>query len=196
MDRRDLLPDDLKSLYDNLRRLDIGLGDFARQNYSRVNPFAENVIGWHEKAERCFGDDSITIYDSATVIGDVSVGPHSWIGPFCILDGSGGLTIGSHCSVSAGVMVFSHDTVLWSLSGGREAYEHEATAIGDDCFIGTQSVILKGTHIGNTCLVGANSLVNKDLPANSIAVGVPARIIGEVVRDGDGVVLDYHRTHL
>jgi len=191
MDRRDDLADDLKALYDNLRRLDVSLSEFTRDTFGRVNPFIENVVEWHEKAQRCFGDNSITVYDSATVIGDVAVGPHTWIGPFCILDGSGGLAIGSHCSVSSGVMVFTHDTVRWSLSGGREPYDHAPTSIGDDCFIGTQTVILKGTHIGNACLIAANSLVNRDIPDNSIAAGSPARIIGEVLRDGDRVVLNY-----
>ena len=192
MNRRDGLPDDLKSLYDNLRQLNDHLNQFTGTNYKRINPFFENVVDWHEKSGKYFNDSTITIYDSATIIGDVKVGSHSWIGPFCMLDGSGVLEIGKYCSISSGVMIFTHDTVKWSLSGGTAPYDYSKSTIGDNCFIGTQSVILRGVNIGRSCLVGANSLVNIDLPDNCIAAGVPAKIIGDVIVDGKEVSLKYY----
>lgn len=191
MDKLDLLSDDLKDLYNKLNLLNEGLSDFTYAKYKRVNPFVENLIDWHKKSEKYAGDKSITIYDSATLIGEVEVGSHSWIGPFCMLDGSGGLRIGEFCSISSGVMIYSHDTVKWSLSGGRAEYEYASTSVGDNCFIGTQTIVVKGVHIGASCLVGANSLVNRDLPDRSIAAGVPAKIIGEVVITDNTVELKY-----
>lgn len=52
--------------------------------------------------------------------------------------------------------------------------------IGDNAWIGLNSVILKGVRIGNNTLIGANSLVIKDLPANVIAAGNPCKVIKEI----------------
>jgi acetyltransferase-like isoleucine patch superfamily enzyme len=122
------------------------------------------------------------------VLGDVKVGAHTWIGPNVVLDGSGGLTIGSHCSISAGVQVYSHDSVRWALSGGKASYEHAPTSIGDNCYIGPLTVIGRGVRIGDGCLVGAHSLVLEDIPAGSKAFGSPCRVVGrtgDVVNEGE-----------
>lgn len=49
--------------------------------------------------------------------------------------------------------------------------------IGDNVWIGDNVCILPGVNIGNGCVIGANAVVNKDIPDNCIAVGIPARII-------------------
>lgn len=122
------------------------------------------------------------------MFGDVEVGEHTWIGPYTLLDGSGRLTIGSWCSISSGVQIYTHNTVKWALSGGAAQYEHAATTIGDCCFIGPLCVVAMGVTIGPRCVIGAHSFVNRDLPAGSIAVGAPARTVGRVLVDDDGEV--------
>jgi acetyltransferase-like isoleucine patch superfamily enzyme len=117
------------------------------------------------------------------VFGDVRVGEHTWIGPFTILDGSGGgLVIGSYCSISAGVHIYTHDTVRWALSGGRRRYERAPTRIGSRCYVGPLTVIAKGVTIGDGCVIGAHSLVLHDIPAGSKALGIPCRVVGTVER--------------
>lgn len=49
--------------------------------------------------------------------------------------------------------------------------------IGDDCFIGFGSTILPGVTIGQNCVIGAGSVVTRDIPPNSIASGIPARVL-------------------
>jgi acetyltransferase-like isoleucine patch superfamily enzyme len=107
----------------------------------------------------------------------VKVGENTWIGPFTILDGTGGLEIGSYCSISAGVQIYTHDTMNWAVTGGEAPYEHAPVRIGDHCYIGPNTVISKGVKIGDRSIVGANSLVLSDIPARSKAVGCPARLI-------------------
>lgn len=51
------------------------------------------------------------------------------------------------------------------------------TKIGKDVWIGANTVILGGVKIGDGCVVGAGAVVTKDLPAYSIAVGVPAKVV-------------------
>lgn len=66
----------------------------------------------------------------------------------------------------------------------REPYNSSAikkrpVKIGDGCFIGAGSIILKGTVLGNNCVVGAGSVVSGVWPDNSIIAGNPAKLIGE-----------------
>jgi acetyltransferase-like isoleucine patch superfamily enzyme len=114
------------------------------------------------------------------VLGDVRVGNNTWIGPNVILDGSGGLIIGSHCSISAGVQIYSHDSVNWALSGGVSDYEYAKTIIEDNCFIGPNTIVVKGVRIGKGCVIGANSLVLHSIADGKKAYGNPCRVIGRV----------------
>ena len=52
--------------------------------------------------------------------------------------------------------------------------------IGDNVFIGMRCIIMKGVTIGNNAVIGAGSIVTKDIPANSVAAGVPCKIIRQV----------------
>jgi acetyltransferase-like isoleucine patch superfamily enzyme len=123
-----------------------------------------------------FGEGT-TMYDNVLVRGDVKVGRDTWIGPGCILDGSGGLLeIGDWCSISAGVQIYTHHTVRRSISLGAEPLDCAPTKIGSGVYIGPNAVIQMGVTIGDKAVVGANSFVNRDIPANSKAFGSPARI--------------------
>jgi acetyltransferase-like isoleucine patch superfamily enzyme len=185
-DRLQTLHEDLRALHERLRSETLG-------RYGRMNPFVEDLFDWHERARAWTRDDrGVTIYNSTTVAGDVSIGDETWIGPFCSLDGSGGLSIGHHCSIALGCQLLTHDTVAWALSGGRAEHERAPTSIGDCCFLGTYAVILKGTTIGDRCVVGAGAVVSGDVPSDTIVAGVPARPIGTVeVSAGGAVRLHY-----
>jgi acetyltransferase-like isoleucine patch superfamily enzyme len=162
------------------------------ERWNRSVPFGDQITDRWERARALgFGEGS-SIYDSALVIGAVRVGERTWIGPNTVLDGSGGLTIGSTCSISAGVQIYSHDTVKWAVSGGVAPYEQAPVAIGDHTYIGPLAVVTKGVTIGRHCVVGAHSIVNKDLPDYSIAFGATCRVVGRVVvREGGAVELVY-----
>ena len=165
---------DLKALW-RARRREVDA------KFKRTLPLADYVVDRWEKARELGFGEGTSIYDSVLVLGDVRVGANTWIGPFVVLDGSGGLTIGSHCSISAGVQIYSHDTVEWAVSGGRAPATHTPTSIGDSCYIGPNTVIAKGVRIGNGCIIGANSLVLSDIEAGSKAFGTPCRIVGKAV---------------
>lgn len=147
------------------------------QDFQRTLPLADYIVDRWEKAELLgFGPRS-SVYDSCLVLGDVVVGADTWIGPNTVLDGTGSLVIGSHCSVSAGVQIYTHDTVARSLSAGKEPVDHAKTVIGSRCYIGPNAIIAKGVTIGDGVVVGANSLVLKDIPNYSKAYGSPCRIM-------------------
>lgn len=132
------------------------------------------VDRWEKAALLGFGAGT-SIYDSALVLGEVRVGSKCWIGPGVVLDGSGGLTIGDNCSISAGVQIYSHDSVQWAITGGTAPYEHAPTRIGSNCYIGPNAVIAKGVTIGDRAVVGAGAVVLQDVVEGGRVGGVPAR---------------------
>jgi len=178
---------------EEFRRLYEALREEMQRKWNRDLPLEELLFNRWERANQLgFGEGS-SIYHNSYVYGDVKVGKYTWIGPFTILDGSGGLEIGSNCSISSGVQIYSHDTVMWALSGGKAEYQRKSVKIGDCCYIGSQAVITKGVAIGNHTVIGALSLVNNNVPDNSIVVGIPVKIVGEVVIEKEGKInLHFH----
>lgn len=116
----------------------------------------------------------------AWFVGEPSIGEGTWIGPFCLIDGSGGLEIGRACDIAAGVHIYTHSSARRCVTDRKVALDRVPVRIGDCTFIGAHSVILMGVTIGNNCVVGAGSVVTKDLPDHSVAVGTPARVVGTV----------------
>lgn len=170
-----------RASFDHLR------GEF-RQRFQRDLPLDEMLFDRWERAKSLGFGDKTSIYQNSYVYGDVTVGENTWIGPFTLLDGSGGLTIGSACSISAGVQIYSHDTVKWAVSGGKLPYERAPVVIGDACHIGASVVITKGVTIGAHSVIGSCAFVNRDVPPFTVAFGVPCRRRGRVVIAEDGSV--------
>lgn len=150
---------------------------WKRKKYNRILPLCEYFNGKKEKAQKMGWGSGSTCYDSVYIFGDVKVGANTFVGPFCILDGSGGLKIGSNCSIAAGVHIYTHDSVQWAVSGGIKSYEYNSVSIEDNCYIGPSAIISRGVKIGNGAVIGAYSFVNRDIPEYAKAVGIPARII-------------------
>lgn len=190
------MDNELAKLHRSLIELQMQLRSDSKQKYNRINPFAEDLFDWKERGEFWAGSGkNITIYNTTTVIGDVKIGDHTWIGPFCALDGSGGLIIGEYCSISTGVQLVTHDTVKWALSGGKVDREFAPIVIGSYCFIGSHAVVKKNVSIGDHCLIAAGSVVTKDVAPFSIVAGTPAKLIGNVVVSSEGSVsLRYHNS--
>lgn len=173
--------DQLRDVLDRLR-------SEVRARWNRDLPTGELLSDRWERARALGFAEGTSIYDSSYVFGEVAVGRNTWIGPFTLLDGSGGLSIGDNCSISSGVQIYSHDTVKWAVSGGSAPYEYAPTRIGNSCYIGSQTVVAKGVSVGDNTVVGACSFVNRDLPERTVAVGTPARAIGRVEIAADGGV--------
>ena len=110
-----------------------------------------------------FGEGT-SCYNNVLILGDVKVGKNTWIGPNVVLDGSGGLEIGDYVSISAGVQIYTHHTVDWSVSLGSEPVKKETTRIGSGVYLGPNSIIQMGVSIGDKAVVGAMSFVDKDIP--------------------------------
>lgn len=89
------------------------------------------------------------------------------------------LHIGKYCKITSGVKILCHD---YSRSVLRRVYgdvvgEARKTLIGDNVFIGMNSIILMGSSIGNNVIVGAGSVVSGTIPDNTVVAGNPAKVI-------------------
>ena len=117
--------------------------------------------------------------DSTIVIGD-HVGISG--GSICA---AVGVTIGSRTMLGADVLICDTDFHPIAPEGRRFAaipvpLASDVVHIGNDVFVGAHSIVLKGVTIGDGAVIGAGSVVTTDVPARSIAAGVPARIVGSV----------------
>jgi len=165
-----------------------------KKKWDRVLPFNELFINRWEKAKFLKGKSGSSIYDNSFVFGKVSIGKNTWIGPYSILDGSGGkLTIGDYCSISTGVQIYTHNSVNWALTGGKAKYEKKSVKIDNNCYVGPNSIISMGSSIGKCSIIGSLSFVNSKIPPYSIAFGSPAKIVGKVIVKGSKVKFEYFK---
>lgn len=145
--------------------------------------------------------------------GEITVGAKVSIGPRTIITTSGGtIRIGngtsffSDCIISgvvqigAGCLFGKNVTILSSghqIHGNGTIRENDAAArlqsdyrsyepviVGDDCWLGSNSVILPGVTLAKGIVVGANAVVTKDFPQYSIVAGLPAQVIGRRLLHG------------
>lgn len=162
---------------------------YMREQYRRVVPTGELLYDRFSKAFDLGAGEGSSVYDSSLVLGDVTIGEHVWVGPNTILDGfHAKLTIGSWVTIASGACIFTHDSSKHYLSGGKDTNTTGAVTIGDCSVIGTLAIINPGVSVGNHCLIGSHSLVNIDVPNNSIAMGIPATIVGRIEIDDKGRV--------
>jgi phenylacetic acid degradation protein len=126
------------------------------------------------------------IAPSAIVIGDVTIGPDCYIGHGAILRGDyGTIVIGAATAIEEGVIVHARPqdrTVIGDrVTVGHGAMIHNTT-VRDGATIGMRAVVSDFSVVGEGALIGELSLVKRgqQVPAKAIAVGAPARIIGEV----------------
>lgn len=116
----------------------------------------------------------------AWFVGEPTIGAGTWIGPFCLIDGSGGLVIGAGCDIAAGAHIYTHSTVRRCVTGRAVDTERRPVRIGDRTFVGANAVVLMGVTIGDHCVIGAGAVVSCDVPDFGVATGVPARVVGTV----------------
>ena len=111
--------------------------------------------------------------------GSISISEDVFIGPYTVIYGHGGVSIGKDSLIAMHCRILSSNHAIPDRSHRIrwESDVHLPTAIGEDVWLGAGVTVLGGVTIGNGCVVGAGAVVTKDLPPYSIAVGVPAKIV-------------------
>ena len=91
--------------------------------------------------------------------------------------------IGDHVRINSGVKIITHDGGVWvlrkysKLDNAENIDRFGCITIGDNVHIGTNATIMPGVTIGDNVIIGCMAVVTRDIPSNSVAVGVPARVI-------------------
>lgn len=89
------------------------------------------------------------------------------------------IEIGNNVAISSGVTIRDSDNHIIKKDGYAENVKTKPIMIGDRVWIGLNVIILKGVKIGNGSIIAAGAVVNKNIPENALAGGVPAKIIKE-----------------
>lgn len=93
------------------------------------------------------------------------------------------IKIGNNVRLTSGVKFCTHDGGIWTLRKMKLAENADIFGkieIGNNVHIGWNTIIMPNVKIGNNCIIGCGAVVTKNIPDNSIAVGVPAKIIKTV----------------
>ena len=99
---------------------------------------------------------------------NLKLGKETDIGAFTYINALHGVEIGNRVEIGSHCSVYSVSTI---------DHKQGRVVLKENCKIGSHSTIMPGVTIGENSIVGAHSFVNRDIPDNSIAFGVPARVI-------------------
>lgn len=121
---------------------------------------------------------------------NISFGNNFWANfNFTVLDNNkitigNDVMIGANCTLATSLHPLCWQDRNMKVQNDGTIYAPEYTrpiTIGDNCWIASNVTIIGGVHIGNGCVIGAGSVVTKDIPDNSLAVGVPCRVIRQII---------------
>lgn len=109
---------------------------------------------------------------------NTTIGKNVFINACCHFQDQGGITLGDGCLIG-------HNVVFATLNHGfapadRTSLYPAPIVLGKNVWVGSNSTLLQGIRIGDNAVIGAGSVVTKDVPANTIVGGVPARILRQI----------------
>lgn len=146
---------------------------FIGGNLRMNNGNADNCIGF---PARC----SLVALDGGTI----HIGDNVGMSQTAICAVGADIEIGNHTLLGGGVKIYSSDFHSLSYHDRRDYIGADVdnrksapVTIGEDCFIGAGTIILKGVTIGDRTIIGAGSVVTKSIPADCIAGGNPCKVI-------------------
>ena len=119
--------------------------------------------------------------------GFIKIGDNSEVGPYSVLWGAGGITIGNNVHIGAHVSITAHeaehikpdDTDVWKPLD----FYFEPVVIEDHTLVCSGPVIIPGVTIGHHSMIGGGAVVVKNIPPYSLAVGCPARVVRRLRED-------------
>ena len=118
-----------------------------------------------------------TIVGPITVYGTISIGENCWINRGIIVHGNGHVSIGNNCDIAPDVVFLTGGHQIGDSmrrAGPGEVYE---ITIGNGCWIGARSTLLRNISIGDGSIIAACACVNRNVSKNTLVGGVPAKVI-------------------
>ena len=133
-----------------------------------INNFIYKTCSYEKRAS-LLRKKGVKIGDNSEIYSNVSFGSEPYL-----------IELGNNVRITQGVKLTTHDGGLWVLRNNgklKNADKFGKIIIGNNVHIGIDSIIMPGVKIGDNVIIGAGSVVTKDIPSNSVAVGVPAKVI-------------------
>jgi acetyltransferase-like isoleucine patch superfamily enzyme len=111
--------------------------------------------------------------------GIVSIGAKTVLGQDCTISAYQHVSIGRECVIADRVMLidFDHGTAEVERPIRLQGIYKRDVNVGHNVWIGYGACILRGVTVGDNAVIGTNSVVTKDVPANAVVGGVPARVL-------------------
>ncbi len=117
---------------------------------------------------------------SATNKGHIEIGDKSYFNRFCVICCRDEIKIGKNVALGPSVMIYDHDHCIDS-NGYNNNYKSKKVVIGDNCWIGAGTIILKGVEIGNNSVIGAGCVIQQNIPPYSIVKSNRSLTIKEIL---------------
>jgi acetyltransferase-like isoleucine patch superfamily enzyme len=111
--------------------------------------------------------------------GVVEIGPKTVLGQECTISAYRRVRIGEQCVIADRAMFidFDHGVVEVERPIREQGIYTREVVVGSNVWIGYGACVLRGVRVGDNSIIGTNSVVTKDVPANAVVAGIPARII-------------------
>lgn len=158
------------------RRVLQELNTVNRADFSKISQLVKELLG---KSEGAFINPPFYC-DYGT---HIEVGKNFFANYNCTILDVATVKIGDNCQMAPNVAIYTAGHPLHPVAR-NSAYEYGIPVeIGDNCWIGGNTVILPGVHIGDNCVIGAGSVVTKDIPDWSVAAGNPCKVIRKITEE-------------
>ena len=122
-------------------------------------------------------EKNVKVVGPIYVTGQLNIGENTWVGNDFRVEGNGTVTIEANCDIAPAVQCFTGTHEIGSSKRRAGAGINQPIIVGNGCWICGATKILPGITIGHGCVISAGAVVNKDIPDNVLAGGVPAHII-------------------
>lgn len=112
------------------------------------------------------------------VNGELKIGQNVFINDNCSITCRGVIQIGNDCLIGQNVLIYDHDH-LFRGSGkiSEQGFNIGTVTIGQNVWIGSNTVILKNVRIGDNCVIGAGSIIYQDIPESSLVYNAKETVI-------------------
>ncbi len=161
-----------------------GSGRFALEDFGAVGDrcvFEDGVLAFNP--ECIFVGDDVYVGHRAILNGDtraeLQIGTGTWIGQDCYFHSAGGIRIGARAGIGPRVMVLTSTHVETPPPAAilESPIEFAPVEIGAGSDVGIGAIILPGSRVGEGAQIGAGAVVTGDIPAGTVAAGVPAKVM-------------------